>query len=140
MACSAFRRSPGLRLDANLVVLSACDTASGISGEAVARLAGQEEAGSTLQGLVRAFLTANARAVLATYWQVSAEKDNQEFIRTFYQSVRSKPIGAALQDAQRDLMTRPAYSHPFYWAPYFVVGDSTKTVLSAAAPQRIAQR
>ena len=136
----SFSEIAGLRLDANLVVLSACDTASGISGESVARLAGQEEAGSTLQGLVRAFFTANARAVLATYWQVSAEKDNQEFIRTFYTSARDKPIGAALQDAQRDLLTRPAYSHPFYWAPYFVVGDSTKTILSSPAPQRVARR
>lgn len=140
----SFSEIAGLRLDANLVVLSACDTASGISGEDVARLAGQEEAGSTLQGLVRAFLTANARAVLATYWQVSAEKDNQEFIRAFYTSARDKPIGAALQDAQRDLMGQPTFSHPFYWAPYFVVGDSTKTALTTAPttvlPQRVAQR
>jgi CHAT domain-containing protein/tetratricopeptide (TPR) repeat protein len=135
----SFSEIANLRLDANLVVLSACDTSSGVNGEALARLSGQEEAGSTLEGLVRAFLTANARSVLATYWQVSAERDNQEFIRSFYASARTKPIGAALQDAQRDLIRQPAYSHPFYWAPYFLVGDGTKPMLTAAAP-RLAQR
>jgi CHAT domain-containing protein/tetratricopeptide (TPR) repeat protein len=119
-----------LRLNANLVVLSACDTASGVKNEALARASGQEEAGSTLEGLVRAFLTANTRAVLATYWPVSAEHETSDFIRTFYSSARRETIGGALQDAQRELMKQPDFSHPFYWAPYFVVGDSTKMMLS----------
>jgi CHAT domain-containing protein len=126
----SFSEIAGLHLDANLVFLSACDTAAGVKDEALARQSGQEEVGSTLDGLVRAFLTANARAVMATYWQVSAEKEGQEFIRTFYSSGRTKAIGAALQDAQRELMRQPAYSHPFYWAPYFVVGDSSKEMLA----------
>jgi CHAT domain-containing protein len=126
----SFSEIARLRLDANLVVLSACDTASGVKDESLARASGQEESGSTLEGLVRAFLTANARAVLATYWQVSAEQESLDFIKTFYTSARSASIGTALQAAQRDLMHKPAYSHPFYWAPYFVVGDSTKAMLS----------
>lgn len=132
----SFSEIAGMKLDANLVVLSACDTASGVRDEALARQSGQEEAGSTLEGLVRAFLTANARAVLATYWQVSAERESEEFMRVFYDSGRTKTIGAALQDAQRDLMAQPDYSHPFYWAPYFLVGDSSKSMLTprAAAP------
>ena len=122
-----------LRLDANLVVLSACDTASGVQDEALARRSGQEEAGQTLEGLVRAFLTANSRAVLATFWQVSAEQETDEFIRTFYASARARDIGGALQQAQGALMAQPQYSHPFYWGPYFVVGDSSKMMLSGAA-------
>lgn len=135
----SFSEIAALRLDANLVVLSACDTASGVRDEALARRSGQEEAGSTLEGLVRAFLTANARAVLATYWQVSAERESEEFIRAFYTSGRIKPISAALQDAQRDLIAQPDYSHPFYWAPYFLVGDGSKTMLSPNAPQSAPQ-
>ena len=119
-----------LRLDANLVVLSACETASGVKDEALARQSGQEEAGSTLEGLVRAFLTANARAVLATYWQVSADQETDELVRTLYSSAREQTIGASLQTAQRRLMTRPEFSHPFYWGAYFVVGDSSKMMLS----------
>jgi CHAT domain-containing protein len=141
----SFSEIAGLHLDANLVFLSACDTAAGVKDEVLARQSGQEEVGSTLDGLVRAFLTANARAVIATYWQVSAEREGQEFIRTFYSSGRIKPIGAALQDAQRDLMNQPAYSHPFYWAPYFVVGDSSKEMLAGIAatstpPMRMSAR
>jgi len=126
----SFSEIAELRLDANLVVLSACDTASGVNAGQLARLSGQEEAGSTLEGLVRAFLAANARAVMATYWQVSAEKDSDQFVHSFYAAARAQPIGAALQTAQRALMLQPAYSHPFYWAPYFVVGDSTKFALT----------
>ena len=89
----SFSEIANLRLNANLVVLSACDTASGVRDEALARASGQEEAGSTLEGLVRAFLTANARAVLATYWQVSAEQESEDFIRTFYATARGATIG-----------------------------------------------
>ncbi|MGI4732261.1 MAG: CHAT domain-containing protein [Janthinobacterium lividum] len=135
----SFSEIARLRLDANLVVLSACDTAGGVRNEALARLSGQEEAGATLDGLVRAFLAANARAVMATYWQVSAERDGEQFVGAFYAGARAKPIGAALRDAQRGLMTQPAYSHPFYWAPYFVVGDTSKSMLSAR-PAQIARR
>ena len=122
-----------LRLDANLVVLSACDTASGVKNQALARRSGQEEAGQTLEGLVRAFLTANSRAVLATFWQVSAEEETDQFIRTFYGAARARNIGGSLQDAQRALMVQPQYSHPFYWGPYFIVGDSSKMMLSGTA-------
>ncbi|WP_326523467.1 CHAT domain-containing protein [Sphingomonas sp.] len=135
----SFSEIAGLRLDANLVVLSACDTAAGVRNQALARASGQEESGSTLEGLVRAFLTANARAVMATYWQVSAEKETEDLIRTFYERARGADIGTSLQAAQRELMAQPAYSHPFYWGPYFVVGDAAKPMLSprvAAAPAR----
>jgi CHAT domain-containing protein len=130
----SFAEIAQLRLDANLVVLSACDTAAGVRDETLVRSAGQEEAGATLEGLVRAFLTANARAVLATYWQVSAEKESDEFIRAFYARARSGTMGEAMQEAQRTLIAQPAYSHPFYWAPYFLVGDSSKTVLTSPPP------
>ncbi len=133
----SFSEIAGLRLDANLVVLSACDTSSGINEGGLARLSGQEEAGSTLEGLVRAFLAANARAVMATYWQVSAEADSDEFVRSFYSAARDQPIGVALQSAQVELIRQPAYSHPFFWAPYFVVGDGTKYALSGPMLQRV---
>ena len=135
----SFSEIANLRLDANLVVLSACDTASGVRDEALARESGQEEAGATLEGLVRAFLTANARAVLATYWQVSAEQESDEFIRAFYANARTGSMGHALQAAQRTLIDQPAYSHPFYWAPYFLVGDSNKPMLTPNTRQ-VAQR
>jgi tetratricopeptide (TPR) repeat protein len=128
----SFSEVAGLRLNANLVVLSACDTARGVS-QGQARGAGQEEAANTLEGLVRAFLTANARAVLATYWQVSAEEETDQLIQTFYSSGRVSNIGSALKTAQTVLIDQPQFSHPFYWGAYFVVGDSSKTMLSGPA-------
>jgi tetratricopeptide (TPR) repeat protein len=122
-----------LRLDANLVVLSACETASGVSGVG-GRLSGQDESAATLDGLVRAFVTANARAVLATYWQVPASDETDELIAAFYREGRGATIGAALRDAQRTLIAQPAYSHPYFWGAYFLVGDGSKTMLTPAEP------
>ena len=128
----SFDEIAGLRLDANLVVLSACDTGAGIRSEDVARLAGQEEAGSTLEGLVRAFLTANARSVLATHWEIPAAAGTPELMEAFYRSARTEDIGASLQTAQRELMAQPKYSHPYYWGAYFIVGDARKSALARA--------
>jgi tetratricopeptide (TPR) repeat protein len=137
----SFSEIAGLRLDANLVVLSACETASGVSGVG-GRLGGQDESGATLDGLVRAFITANARAVLATYWKVPAIASSDEFIRTFYARGRTESIGAALRDAQLGAIRTPATSHPYYWGAYFLVGDASKSMLSpvAAPAPRIAAR
>ena len=113
-----------------------CETASGVSGVG-GRLGGQDESGATLDGLVRAFITANARAVLATYWKVPATQSSDDFIRTFYARGRTESIGAALRDAQAEAIGRPATSHPYYWGAYFLVGDASKTMLSpAAAPAK----
>jgi CHAT domain-containing protein len=136
----SFDEIAGLRLDANLVVLSACDTGSGIRSQDIARLSGQEEAGSTLEGLVRSFLTANARAVLATHWEVPVAEGTPELMERFYTSARTADIGASLQAAQRQLMTNPKYSHPFYWGAYFIVGDARKSALARAAPMQTANK
>jgi len=129
----SFREIAGLRLDANLVVLSACETASGVSGVG-GRLGGQDESSATLDGLVRAFITANARAVLATYWKVPAAASSDTFMRTFYARGRSETLGSALRDAQLEAIRRPETSHPYYWGAYFLVGDAGKTMLTPAGP------
>ncbi len=121
-----------LRLDANLVVLSACDTASGVSSSE-ARAAGQEESGATLEGLVRAFLAANARAVLTTYWPISDEGESEALIEGFYRAGRTSDIATALKTAQSALIAQPKFSHPIYWGAFFVVGDASKSMLSGGA-------
>ena len=130
----SFAEIAGLRLDANLVVLSACETAAGVSGVG-GRLGGQDESGATLDGLVRAFITANARAVLATYWKVPAIQSSEEFIRTFYERGRTESIGAALRQAQLQALKTPATSHPYYWGAYFLVGDASKSMISPPTQQ-----
>jgi hypothetical protein len=125
-----------LRLDANLVVLSACETASAI-GERALRFSGEAQPGATLEGLVRAFFSANARAVLATYWESSNRGDSEVFMTRFYESGRTQDISNALNSAQRDLMGIRESSHPFFWGGFFVVGDTNNTIL-AGAPVQVA--
>lgn len=136
-AILSFSEIAGLKLNANLVVLSACDTASGVSA-AEARASGQEESGATLEGLVRAFLTANTRAVLTTYWPISDEGESEALIEDFYRAGRTSDIATALRSAQMGLMNEPKASHPIYWGPFFVVGDASKTMLSGAAQTAVA--
>lgn len=131
-ALLSFDEIAKLRLDANLVVLSACDTASGIS-TGQARSSGQEEAGATLEGLVRAFLAANARAVLSTYWPISDAGESEDLIADFYHAARTGTIGEALRSAQTTIMANAKSSHPLYWGAFFVVGDAQKPLLNGKA-------
>jgi len=135
----SFNEIARLRLDANLVVLSACETASGLSQEE-ARASGQEEAGNTLEGLVRSFLAANARAVMTTYWPISDEGESEALIEDFYRSARSGTIGDALRSAQSELMGAASSSHPFYWGAFFIVGDANKPLLSGRARAQLLAR
>ncbi|HLA79126.1 MAG TPA: CHAT domain-containing protein, partial [Vicinamibacteria bacterium] len=101
-----------LRLDADLVTLSACQTALG-----------KEVAGEGLLGLTWAFQYAGARSVLASLWEVS-DASTAELMRHFYgQLGRGVPKAEALRRAQLELLKRPATAAPFYWAAFGLVGD-----------------
>ena len=128
----SFEEVAQLRLDANLVVLSACDTAAGVSAS-IGRAAGQEQVGASLDGLVRAFLAARAQAVLSTYWPISDAGESVALITDFYANARSGTIGTALQQAQVSLMKDRNSSHPLYWGAFVLVGDAQKPLLSGAA-------
>ena len=92
--------------------------------------------GTSLDGLVRSFLAAHARAVMATYWNVSSGSESDELFRVFYDTGRTASIGSALKTAQARLISQPRYSHPYYWGAYFVVGDASKMMRSQAAAAR----
>ena len=108
-----------VRLDADLVVLSACQTA-----------AGQAQFGEGLIGLSRAFQYAGARSVLATLWSVS-DRTTAELMSRFYRHMRSgKTWDEALRAAQLELIHGEvknewgiAASSPYYWAAFQVIGD-----------------
>ena len=119
-----------LHLDANLVLLSACDTAAGVS-TASGRLAGQEES-ATLDGLVRAFFVAQARAVMATAWSIPARDGTARLVETFYREGRQSGMGQALRRAQLSVLADPRTSHPYFWAAFFLVGDGAKTMITGA--------
>jgi len=108
----------GLPLQARLVTLSACVTGLG-SGYFNALPAGDE-----FVGLTRAFLLAGSQSVLSTLWEVD-DRSTVELMQGFYG--REKAASAAnpaqsLAIIQRELRRAPEFSHPFYWAPFVLVG------------------
>ena len=102
-----------LRLDADLVTLSACD--SGL---------GKEMGGEGLVGLVRAFQFAGARSVVASLWGV-ADVSTARFMKRFYSYLGSgKSKDEALRAAQIDqIREKSGSSHPFHWAAFELFGD-----------------
>ena len=107
----------GLKLDADWVVLSACNTAS-------ADTLGAE----ALSGLARAFFYAGARALLVSHWPVYSDAAVRLTTRAFNEIDQSKDTGraVALQRAMIALMDDPSQSdnaHPAVWAPFVLVGE-----------------
>jgi CHAT domain-containing protein len=105
-----------MEIKANLVTLSACETAL-VKGET-----GDFPQGDDLVGLSRAFLHAGAPSVVASLWKVSDES-TVELMRAFYRNIKTMSKSEALQRAQLDLMKSGLSSHPFFWAPFILLGD-----------------
>ena len=109
-----------LPLQANLVTLSACDTALG-SGYFADTPAGDE-----FVALNRAFLAAGSASVMATLWQVD-DKASVALMKQFYGRLRTSidegNAASALAQAQRALRRSTQLGHPYYWAAYIVVGQ-----------------
>ncbi len=117
-----------LNLDADLVVLSACDTGAGdgIGNEAVS-------------GLGRAFFYAGARALLVTMWPVETTSANKLTTELFRYQKEDKSLSWVLahQKSMINLMDGPglkdqatgkivaSYAHPFFWAPFVVIGEGS---------------
>ncbi|MCC6611044.1 MAG: CHAT domain-containing protein [Burkholderiales bacterium] len=116
----------GLKLNADWVVLSACNTAAGAGAGAEA-----------VSGLGRAFFYAGARALLVSNWPVETRSARSLMVDTFsrYAKEGSKRKSAALREAMLAMIdgegyVDPAtgkplyrYAHPLFWAPFVVVGD-----------------
>jgi tetratricopeptide (TPR) repeat protein len=99
-----------LRLSAELVTLSGCGTGLRV-------VAGGDEQ----LGLVRGLLYAGARAVLLTLWD-AYDSSTADFMTAFYARLqRGRSKARAAQEGMREL--REQYPHPFYWAPFTLVGN-----------------
>jgi CHAT domain-containing protein len=102
-----------LRLQATLVVLSACETALG-----------KDIGGEGLAALSRGFLYAGARSVIGTLWSVDDESTAQ-FMAKFYEALwrqNASPSGA-LKLAKRWMMAQPRWREPYYWAGFTLAGE-----------------
>jgi CHAT domain-containing protein len=114
-----------LKLDADWVVLSACNTA-----------AGEGKGADAVSGLGRAFFYAGARALLVTNWPVETTSARLLTTATFRHQAADPTLSraASLRQAELDLIDGPgvvdaegrivfSYAHPIFWAPYSLVGD-----------------
>jgi len=130
----SFREVFDLKLDADVVILSACDTA-GSATAAVSREAGIATGGNyALDGLVRAFVGAGARSVVASHWPVPDDYDaTKRLVGGLVGAQPGQPLAAALEQAQKGLMDDPRTSHPFYWAAFIILGDGAKPLIPTTA-------
>lgn len=99
-----------LRLDADLVTLSACET--GI---------GKIASGDDVVGLARGFLYAGSRSIVASLWQVD-DQATAHLMTRFYGLLGARDKREALRQAQRETMRR--YPHPFFWAAFQLTGSA----------------
>lgn len=104
----------GLRMNADWVILSACNTA-GADGK-------NEEA---LSGLARGFFYAGAKSLLVTHWSVESESAMMLTTETFkvYGAENQSTRAQSLQRGMLKVMQDTRYGHPAYWAPYALVGE-----------------
>ncbi len=110
-----------LKLNADLVVLSACNTGSG-----------KLRLSEGIMSLSRGFLFAGVPSIVMTGWEVNDQSGN-ELTKKFYhflQAGDSKDV--ALQKAKAGFLSESNMlkSHPFFWASYMVVGDNSPVVFS----------
>lgn len=125
----------GMRIEADLVVLSACETGLG-----------KEMGGEGMIGLTRAFQYAGAKTVLSSLWSVS-DKSTGVLMEEFYKSLKSgRSKAESIRQAQLYLLNNKVksksgetekdvskrgnspfanhnFTHPFYWAPFILNGD-----------------
>ncbi|NVO07226.1 MAG: CHAT domain-containing protein, partial [Rhodoferax sp.] len=103
-----------LKLNADWVVLSACNTA-----------AADGKADEALSGLARGFFYAGSRSLLVTHWAVESESAKQLTTRTMahYTANPNERKAESLRQAMLAVMQDARFGHPAYWAPYALVGD-----------------
>jgi CHAT domain-containing protein len=128
-----------LHLDADLIILSACDTAGRGSATASAE-AGLSGGGEyALDGLVRAFVGAGGRIVVASHWPVPDDFDATErLISGLFRAPPGTGTAGALRLAQRALMDERDTSHPYYWSGFAVVGDGAAPAIRPTAARTAA--
>lgn len=109
-------RTQNYRFDnVDLITLSACDT--GLGG-------GRDAQGREIEGFGVIAQQQGAKAVLATLWPV-ADQSTATLMADMYKQRQDKGLTKieALRQAQISLLAQPKYAHPFYWAPFILMGN-----------------
>jgi CHAT domain-containing protein len=137
----SFEEIAGMSLDANLVALSACNTAASTSSARAGQSGFRNEVGqaATLNGLARAFMVAGSRAVLTTHWAIPDSfrtrdgrtiEASTRLISRMFAGGAATPMGDALRQAQVTMINNPDTSHPYYWGAFMLVGDGARPMLT----------
>jgi CHAT domain-containing protein len=95
----------------DLVVLSACETALG-----------EKDPGREVSALSFAFSVAGSSSIVASLWPV-CDPSTQAFMQCYYRKLKKASKTDALRAAQVSLLKDPRYAHPFFWAPFILIGD-----------------
>jgi len=104
-----------LNLNADLVVLSACNTASG-----------NNQSDEGLSGLASAFIFAGAKSIMASHWSVESNTTKQ-LVTTFFKNLKTSSKmtrSEAMRLSMKKLFSDHRYKHPIFWAPFILVGQS----------------
>ena len=117
-----------LKLDADWVILSACNTAAGAATSAEA-----------LSGLAWAFIYAQARALLVSHWEVYSDATVKLITASFREMARDPKVGRA-EALRRSMLAlidkgEPHEVHPSYWAPFVVVGEGGAVNAGSSPPR-----
>jgi CHAT domain-containing protein len=102
-----------LKLKADLVVLSACQTGLG-----------KDVQGEGLVGMTRGFMYAGSPRVMVSLWNVN-DQGTSVLMSQFYQQMLGKGLtpAAALRQAQLAMLQQPQYQSPYYWAAFTLQGE-----------------
>ena len=104
-----------LKINSDLIILSACNTASS-DGKPLS---------DGLSGLANAFFYSGSKSLLVTHWPVISES-TVNFISNLFDFIETSDddVAKALQKSKIQMINSKSYSHPIYWAPYILVGRS----------------
>ncbi len=103
-------RDQDIRIPIELLVLSACKTAKGDNRAAL--------------GLAGIAVRSGARSTIASLWSVE-DRATATFMENFYKELAKTGTtkADALRNAQISLLKKPAFTHPFYWSPFVLIGN-----------------
>jgi len=109
-----------LKLDADIVILSACDTAGKVSIQATREAGVSSGGGTALDGLV----------LLASHWPSPDDfKATERLIGGLFSGDKGRSVASALRVSQKILMDDPVTSHPYYWSGFAIIGDGERPLL-----------
>ncbi len=100
-----------MNLNADLVVLSSCESALGKVGQ-----------GEGMIGLSWAFFVAGTSTAVVSQWKVDSASTT-EFMLTFHEKLKSESKAEALRSAALQVYKQDHYRHPFFWAAFVLIGN-----------------